>query len=138
MKDDYFFHIRSSKFPILPGEDEELVNPGMYGKSLSLYLQEHLQQRGWAASWINCQDWGWWVGIEAPLEVGVCIYNCTQGDSPNEYVVCDGMLSTKKWSFRSFSFIDYTSLKDKLKADILEILSSDPEIEFLGIRRDMP
>ena len=30
-----FIHIRSSKFPILSGEKEELVNNGMYGKALA-------------------------------------------------------------------------------------------------------
>ena len=35
-----FIHIRSSKFPILPGEKEELVNDGMYGKALAEYLRK--------------------------------------------------------------------------------------------------
>jgi hypothetical protein len=37
-----FIHIRSAKFPILPGEDGELVHPGMYGKAHAHYLQERL------------------------------------------------------------------------------------------------
>lgn len=57
---------------------------------------------------------------------------------PNEYVICDGMSHTRRWSFRSFSFVDYTPLRDKLRNDLLVILSSDPGIEFLGIRMDMP
>ena len=32
---DRFIHVRSKKFPILPGEKEELVNEGMYGKALA-------------------------------------------------------------------------------------------------------
>lgn len=138
MSDDYFLHIRSRKFPVVPGEEEELVNPGMYGKALALYLQERLRDRGWVAPWLNCEDWGWWVSINGPVEIGVCVYCCTQGGAPTEYAVCDGMLSTKKWSFRSFSFVDYTPLRDKLRNDLKEIVSSDPEIEFLGIKCDMP
>jgi hypothetical protein len=44
-----FIHIRSAKFPILPGEKEELVNEGMYGKALAQYLQEKLRERGYDA-----------------------------------------------------------------------------------------
>jgi hypothetical protein len=44
-----FIHIRSAKFPILPGEKAELVNEGMYGKALALYLQQHLSDRGYDA-----------------------------------------------------------------------------------------
>ena len=33
-----FIHIRSDKFPALPGEDDEIVNDGMYGKALVLTL----------------------------------------------------------------------------------------------------
>ena len=33
-----FIHIRSAKFPVLPGEREELVNEGTYGKALAIYL----------------------------------------------------------------------------------------------------
>jgi hypothetical protein len=30
-----FIQIRSAKFPVLPGEEEELVNMGMYGKAVA-------------------------------------------------------------------------------------------------------
>jgi hypothetical protein len=54
-----FIHIRSSKFPILPGEKEELVNNGMYGKALAEYLQAKLRNRGYDAPFVCCEDWSW-------------------------------------------------------------------------------
>ena len=54
-----FIQIRSSKFPILPGEKEELVNEGMYGKALAQYLQAKLTGRGYEAPFVCCEDWGW-------------------------------------------------------------------------------
>ena len=71
---DKLIHIRSAKFPILPGEREELVNEGMYGKALAQYLQGKLRERGYAAPFICCEDWGWWVELKAaPVAFGVCI-----------------------------------------------------------------
>ena len=39
-----FIRISSAKFPILPGEDQELVNEGMYGKALGQYMLNSLRQ----------------------------------------------------------------------------------------------
>lgn len=44
---DRFIHIRSTKFPILPGETEELVNQGTYSKALAMHLREKLIERGY-------------------------------------------------------------------------------------------
>ncbi len=33
-----FIHIQSSRFPIMEGEKEEIVNEGMYGKSLAIFF----------------------------------------------------------------------------------------------------
>ncbi len=83
-----FIQIRSSKFPILPSEREELVNDGMFGKSLATHLQFKLSERGYVAPTICCEDWGWWVGLnEAPFTFGVCIYSRPdfEGDGPVEF-----------------------------------------------------
>jgi hypothetical protein len=53
-----FILIRSSAFPILPGEEGELVNEGTWGKALAVYLQSRLQERGYDAPFICCEDWG--------------------------------------------------------------------------------
>ena len=69
-----FIHIRSTRFPILPGEEEELLNEGTYGKALAEYLQAELAKRGYDAPFVCCEDWGWWVELKAPFTFGVCIY----------------------------------------------------------------
>lgn len=53
-----FIHIRSAKFPVMPGEEDEIINERMYGKALSLYLQEHLIEKGYQSSLYCCEDWG--------------------------------------------------------------------------------
>ena len=69
---DKFIHIRSPKFPILPGENEELVNEGMYGKAAAEYLQLKLRERGYEVPFVCCEDWGWWVELKnAPFECAV-------------------------------------------------------------------
>ena len=44
MNPNSFIHIKSSKFPILPGEEDELVNEGTYGKALALYIESELKR----------------------------------------------------------------------------------------------
>ncbi|MEO8271005.1 MAG: hypothetical protein ABI557_14880, partial [Aureliella sp.] len=69
-----FIHIKSAKFPILPGEKEELVNEGMYGKALSKYLQVKLTDRDYDVPFVCSEDWGWWLELKtAPFAFGVCI-----------------------------------------------------------------
>ena len=43
---DEFIHIRSEKFQVLEGEEQELVNEGMYGKAPGQYLRMKLEKLG--------------------------------------------------------------------------------------------
>ena len=38
--------IETKKFPVLPGEDDEITNERMYGKALCQYLQSQLPLAG--------------------------------------------------------------------------------------------
>ena len=58
MSMDEFIHIRSRKFPVLPGEREELINDGLYGRAVAQYLQAKLGERGYDAPFFCCEDWG--------------------------------------------------------------------------------
>ncbi len=58
-----FIRVNSAKFPILPGEADELVNEGMYGKALAEYLISRLREYGYDAPFCCCEDWGWWVEL---------------------------------------------------------------------------
>jgi hypothetical protein len=73
--------VQSEKFAILPGEADELVNEGMYGKALSEYLTEQLRKRGYRVPLYCCEDWGWWIEIsDYPFHFGVCVYGFELAD----------------------------------------------------------
>jgi hypothetical protein len=134
-----FIHIRSKKFPILPGEKEELVNEGMYGKALAQYLQEKLRNRGYNAPFVCCEDWGWWVELkDAPFPFGVCVYCGPETDGLLDLFCTDGATSAKKWSWRKFRFIDTTPWVEKLHGDLVAILQSDPEVQVISTSMDSP
>jgi hypothetical protein len=64
MNANRFIHIKSAKFPVLPGEEDELVNGGTYDKALAQYVHSELKKRSYRIPFICCEDWGWWVEIE--------------------------------------------------------------------------
>lgn len=134
-----FIHIRSENFPVLPGEDEELVNEGTYGKALSEYLQEHLGARGYEVSSVDCEDWGWWVEIEGnPVTTGVLVYATSSLPETHELCVAVTPNPGKKWSWGRFRFVDTTAIASKLQADLTAILESDPAVEVLGFPEAFP
>ncbi|WP_295383886.1 hypothetical protein [uncultured Thiodictyon sp.] len=136
---DKFIHIRSTKFPILPGEREELVNEGMYGKALAQYLQGKLRERGYAAPFICCEDWGWWVELKAaPVAFGVCIYCGPERDGLLDLFCTDGATARKKWSWRQFRWVDMSSYVDKLNDDLVAIFRADPDIQVISTALDSP
>ena len=136
---DKFIHVRSPKFPILPGEKEELVNEGMFGKALALYLQEKLQDLGYRAPFICCEDWGWWVELKgAPFVFGVCIYCVERADGTLDLFCTDGATSRRKWSWRMFRFVDTTSWVTKLHGDLVSIFQNDPQVELVSTSLDSP
>jgi hypothetical protein len=136
---DKFIHIRSARFPILPGEKEELVNEGMFGKALAGYLQGKLRERGYDAPFICCEDWGWWVELkDTPFAFGVCIYCGPERDGPLDLFCTDGATARKKWSWRRFRFVDSTPYVTKLHNDLVAIFRADRDIQLLATDLDSP
>jgi hypothetical protein len=136
---DKFIHIRSAKFPILPGEKEELVNEGMYGKALAQYLQVKLGERGYNAPFICCEDWGWWVELKAaPFTFGVCIYCGPEREGPLDLYCTDGATAPKKWSWRRFRFVDTTHYVTKSHNDLVSIFRDDHDVQVLATDLDSP
>lgn len=134
-----FIHIRSPKFPILPGEKEELVNEGMYGKALAEYLRAKLEARDYRAPFICCEDWGWWIELKsAPFTFGVCIYCGTEDVDPLNFFCTHGATATKAWSWRRFRFIDTRPWSEKLHADLIAIFEADPDVTIVGTSLDEP
>ncbi|MEM1069461.1 MAG: hypothetical protein AAGI63_11235 [Planctomycetota bacterium] len=134
-----FIHIRSSKFPILAGEEDELINEHMYGKSLCQYLQTKLQDFGYDAPFVCCEDWGWWVELNAaPFAFGVCVYSGDEKDGVREFACTDGATGSKKWSWRKFGFIDTSPWVDSLIDDLVSIFEADEDIEIVGLLEEFP
>lgn len=138
---DKLIHIRSSKFPILPGEADELVNEGTYGKALAEYLQARLKERGYEAPFIVCEDWGWWIELKgAPFAFGVCIYGAERAEEEGslDLFCTDGATGRRKWSWRHFGFVDTAPWSEKLHEDLVAIFRADPDVEVLSTCLDSP
>lgn len=134
-----FIHIRAAKFPVLPDENEEVVNDGMYGKSLALYLQSALNDRGYDATFVCCEDWGWWVELKsAPFVFGVCVYCGMQEEGHRDFVCTDSVNGPKKWSWRRFRFLDTSPWVDRLHEHLVEIFRADADIEVVTVTDQFP
>ena len=134
-----FFHLRSTKFPVLPGEAEELVNPGTYGKALALYLQEQLSARGYEVPSICCEDWGWWVTLCLPGKtIGLCCYRAHEGGGECEFACSTSLEKPRSWSWKRFGFIDLSDELARLSSDLKAIFESDPDIDLLGEVDEFP
>jgi hypothetical protein len=136
---DRFIQIRSSRFPVLPGEADELVNEGTWGKALAVYLQQQLADRGHDTPFVCCEDWGWWVELKsAPLVKGVCIYCDPETDEPRNYVCTDGATSLRKWSWKKFRSIDIQPAVTQVLEELKQIFAADPDVEIVGTTDEFP
>ena len=134
-----FIHIRSDKFPILPGEADEIVNEGMYGKALALYLQSKLTEHGYITPFVVAEDWGWWVDIDGPpFTFGVCIYASPDPPGQTDYVCTDGAPGPRKWSWSKFRFFDTAPFAEKLCSDLIGIFEADEDVTILSVTEEFP
>jgi hypothetical protein len=128
-----FLQVRSAKFRVLPGEDDDLGNEGMYGKSLAQYLQVKSEENGYQTPCVVCEDWGWWVEIaEVGFPCGLGVYGLRTDDS-DELDIIDTVLAPKgkKWSWRRFGLIDTTQTIERLHGTMKHILNSDKEVSLV-------
>jgi hypothetical protein len=140
MTDNPFIRVRSPKLRIMPGEDDELVNEGMYGKAFALYLQTTLAEHGYQTPNVVCEDWGWWVAIAGlQFSCGIGIYGMRIADS-DQLDLCATVLAPKgkQWSWGKFRFVDNTLEIEKLHQALREICDSDNEITVVSETPDFP
>lgn len=135
-----FIHIRSPKLRVLPGEDDELVNEGMYGKAFAEYLQTRLAQRGYQTPMVVCEDWGWWLTIAGlPFTCGLCIYGCRIDDTDDlDLCVTVSTDRGRKWSWGRFRFIDTTAEVERLHQTVRSTLADDSDITIVAETPDFP
>ena len=135
-----FFHIRSTKLRILPGEDDELVNEGMYGKACAQYLQSNLATRGYSIPFVVCEDWGWWVEVEGlDFKCGIGVYGM-QIDGSDDLDLCVTVLTPKgkKWNWTKLRSIDTSSEVDKLHDTIRSVFEDDVNVTIICESPDFP
>lgn len=122
-----FIHIQSSKFPILPGEKDELVNDGTYGKALAEFLREQLKNRGYESPFLCCEDWGWWVELTGqPCKLGLCCFGFQQEADSLDLCVRPSEEKGRTWSWTRFRMIDRTVAIEALEAELKSLLDGDP------------
>ena len=124
------FTFKTSAFPPIPGEEEELVNDWMYGKALSLHLKEQLEAHGYTIKMQCAEDWGWYTEIENPrfrLSIG-----CGTHDWESREFVCfvDPSKPTVRKLFKKVSTVETV---EKLVYALQEILGGDDRIEDLKL-----
>lgn len=139
MKPGPSFHLRSSKFPILPDEEDELCNEGTYGKALSEYIKAHLSKSGDNIPFIVCEDWGWRVEIKGqPFTLGCCVYGASVSENETSLYVTLSCAPGKKWSFSRFRFVDTSNRINHITSTLREIFTKDNEIEIVDEDCDYP
>ena len=132
--------VRTKKFPILEGEEDEIVNEGMYGKSLCQYLERELPKAGLGVTFFTAEDWGWWIEVkDNDFILGLQIYSDTEeGQNPEAYAVMSSVTEGGKWSWKKFRKIDVTDNVVEIMTKVERVFSEDPEIELVKRHDDFP
>lgn len=115
----------SDLFPAEPGE-EELINPGRFGKRLAQFLADGFRARGFQIDEPGTEDWGWYIGIGG-LKVPFMIGAGNLDDETNVFrVFIDPSTPiVKKFPLQK---IDISADLDRVSAALAEILESEPGI----------
>jgi hypothetical protein len=132
--------IETKKFPILEGEDDEIVNERMYGKALCKYLEHNLPKAGIKVPFFCAEDWGWWLEVvDKDFKMGLCIYSDpdTKHD-PERYAILPSILNEKKWSWSKFRNIDMSENVLKVMDDVEKLFKEDTEITAVTRHDDFP
>jgi len=132
--------IETKKFPIMPGEDQEIVNERMYGKALCQYLESVLPGAGLKVPSYCAEDWGWWLEVErGAFKMGLCIYSDPEAEKdPERYAILPSIQQAKKWSWSRFRNIDNTTDVLEVVAVVERVLKSDSYISTVTRHDDYP
>lgn len=123
--------IHTRKFPVLDGEDDEIVNEGMYGKALCRHLERELPAAGLAVPLFLCEDWGWWIEVQdGDFVLGLQIYSDSEpGEDPPRYAILSSVTANRKWSWRRFRREEMTGRVTAIMDRLERLFIEDPEID---------
>ena len=132
--------IETERFPILEGEENELVNEGMYGKALCLYLEKKLPLNGIEVPSFCCEDWGWWIEVaQEKFQMGLCVYSDpSAGGNPDKYAVISSVTKETKWSWSKFRKIDVSDNVLKVMDTVEKVFREDDQIKSISRQDDYP
>jgi hypothetical protein len=132
--------IETKKFPILEGEDDEIVNDRMYGKALCRYLETELPVVGINVPFFCSEDWGWWLEMEHNgFKMGLCIYSDPDAvRNPERYALMPSIQDAKRWSWSKFRKVDVSNEVLKLIDALERVFQSDEGILAVTRHDDYP
>ncbi|GHC68842.1 hypothetical protein [Roseibacillus persicicus] len=134
-----FLHIRTEKFPVLPGEEEEIVNPGTFGKSFAQFIEGTLKRAEYDVPFIVCEDWGWWVEVKLPqCRLGITCYRDHDENTMCDFACSPSPPKERVWSWTRFRFVDIAAELVQIRRTLVEAFTADPEINFLGEVDEIP
>ncbi len=116
---------RSKQFP--PYDDEEeSINPGVWGRRLAEYLVQKLSEKGIKTEEFFAEDWGWYIPVQNhgfELAIG-----CGHRVGEDDEFLCFTKPSTPVVK-KLFRKVDATEQLSRLVDALQQILSSDAEIK---------
>jgi hypothetical protein len=132
--------IETTKFPALEGEENEMVNEGMYGKAICLYLKKELPKYNIRVPSFCCEDWGWWVDLNTnEIKMGLCVYSDPEsGDSPTRYAIMSSITVGKRWVWSKFKRIDVSQDVLRIMDAVEKLFNEDSEITKVSRHDDYP
>ncbi len=118
---------RSDKFPPYENEEEE-INPGLWGRRLAEYLVTNLKEKGIPIEEPIAEDWGYYIPIENKgFRLAIC---CGHQDGDDDEFLCFTEPSTPTVK-KLFKKIDASLQLEEIAKAMNEIFSSDSEIREL-------
>ncbi len=118
---------RSDKFPPFENEEDE-INPGLWGRRLAEYLVSNLKEKGIPMEEPIAEDWGYYIPIENKgFRLAICCGH-QNGDGDEFLSFTEPSTPTVRKLFKK---IDVSSQLKKITEAMNNILSSDPEIREL-------
>ena len=132
--------IETKKFPILQGEEEEIVNDNMYGKALCQYLESNLSNTSIEVKGYFAEDWGWLIDVKVKnFTMGLCVYSDPDANGdPEKYGIMPSIHSEKVWSWSKFKKVDVSKNVLEIIEVIESIFSNDKEISSVTKHNDFP
>lgn len=134
--EDVGFWFRCDGFVPEPGEDVE-TNPGIHGRQLALWLHDRFAGLGYAVEPPIAEDWGWCVVcLREPIMAWVGCgghFDAEAGALPVPGEIdwhCFVEVESPPWRTGFARGVDKTALKQRLHAQLREILIAEPGLRL--------